>query len=192
MRRILTYLLFIVAGTAGLQSQSVSAKVASDLYFGEALFYAHQDDYFEAIARLDAELGQYYGLDERGLDTLHLYIDNAEFSVGDFELYYRMHQRAGRAIKAVIEGNVDPAVRNEAIYRLSRILMQKNQPVNALHAIDRIKGDVPKRIRDDVQYQRALIYMVNRRPTDAIRYSKDFRAATRMAALLPTILVFHC
>ena len=38
----------------------------------------------------------------------------SEFSVGDFELYYRMHHRAGRAIKAVLEGAVDEDVRNEA------------------------------------------------------------------------------
>lgn len=149
--------------------RQVEAKVSTDLYFGEAIFYAHQDEYFDAISRLDAELGQYYGLDEPGLDTLHLHIDNAQFSVGDFELYYRMHQRAGRAIKAVIEGNVEPAVRNEAIYRLAKILMQKNQPVNALHAIDKIKGEVPNRIRDDVAYTKAVIYMVNGRPTDAIK-----------------------
>ncbi|MBE9516337.1 MAG: tetratricopeptide repeat protein [Proteobacteria bacterium] len=150
-------------------SAATAARASTDLYFGEALFYAHQDEYFDAISRLDAELGQYYSLDEPGLDSLHLYIDNAQFSVGDFELYYRMHQRAGRAIKAVIEGNVEPAVRNEAIYRLAKILLQKNQPVNALHAIDKIKGKVPDRVRDDIAYMRALIYMVNGRPTDAVK-----------------------
>ena len=145
-----------------------AASKSPDLYFGEALYYVHQGEYFSAISRLDAELGLYNGLDEPGLDSLHLYIDDARFSVGDFELYYRMHQRAGRAIKSVIEGNVEPVVRNEAIYRLARILMQKNQPVNALHAIDRIKGEVPKHIRDDVAYMKGVIYMVNGRPTDAI------------------------
>jgi hypothetical protein len=29
-----------------------------DLYFGEALYHAHQGQYFEALERLDAELGQ--------------------------------------------------------------------------------------------------------------------------------------
>lgn len=145
-----------------------AASKTPDLFFGEALYYVNQGEYFDAISRLDAELGLYNGLDEPGRDSLHLYIDDARFSAGDFELYYRMHQRAGRAIKSVIEGNVEPAVRNEAIYRLAKILMQKNQPVNALHAIDRIKGEVPKHIRDDVAYMKAVIYMVNGRPTEAI------------------------
>jgi hypothetical protein len=30
-----------------------------DPYFGEALYYAHQGRYFDAIARLDTELGQH-------------------------------------------------------------------------------------------------------------------------------------
>ena len=55
-------------------------------------------------------------LDEPALDSLHHHINDAEFSVGDFELNYRMHHRAGRAIKAVLEANVDEAVRNEAAY----------------------------------------------------------------------------
>ena len=85
-----------------------------DLYFGEALYDAYQGDHFDAIARLDTELGQYHGLDEPQLDTLYFHINEAEFFVGDFELSYRMHLRSGRAIKAVLEGNVKPAVRNEA------------------------------------------------------------------------------
>ncbi len=63
--------------------------------------------------------------------------------MGDFELFYRMHQRAGRAIKAVIEGNVEETVRNEAIFRLARIYFQKDQPENALQAVERIRGAVP-------------------------------------------------
>ena len=70
-----------------------------DLYFGEALYYANQGHYFEALERLDAELAQYHGLDEPQLDSLHYHSGQAEFSVGDFELNYRMHHRAGRAIR---------------------------------------------------------------------------------------------
>lgn len=170
MMRSATFLSFCAIFSLGALSLNTGRVNAStDLYFGEAIFYAHKNEYFDAISRLDAELGQYYSLDEPGLGSLHHYIDNAQFSVGDFELYYRMHQRAGRAIKSVIEGNVEPKVRNEAIYRLAKILLQKNQPVNALHAIDKIQGEIPKSVRDDAAYTRAVIYMVNGRPTDAMK-----------------------
>ena len=132
-----------------------------DPYFGEALFHAHQGEHFDAIARLDTELKQYYGVDEPQLDTLHFHINQAEFSVGDFELSYRMHRRAGRAIKAVIEGNVEPVVRNEAIFRLARIYFQKEQNINALHAIERIEGEIPRRIANDVAFLKGQIYMAN-------------------------------
>ena len=71
-------------------------------------------------------------------------INEAEFSVGDFELNYRMHHRAGRAIKAVLEGAVDEATRNEAAFRLARIHFQKTQLDDASHALARIEGAVPE------------------------------------------------
>lgn len=138
-----------------------------DPYFGEALYYAYQGEYFDAIARLDTELKQFYGVDEPQLDTLHFHINQAEFDVGDFELSYRMHRKAGRAIKAVIEGNVPPVVRNEAIYRLARIYFKKDQNINALHTIERIEGEVAESLVNDVAFLKAQIYMANGRFSDA-------------------------
>jgi predicted negative regulator of RcsB-dependent stress response len=139
-----------------------------DLYFGEAIYNAHQGRYFEALERLDAELAQHHGLDEPELDSLYYQLKDAEFSVGDFELRYRMHHRAGRAIKAVLEGAVDEVVRNDAAYRLARIHFQNGQPEDALHALERIHGRVPDEIRDDIEFLRANVYMALERPADAV------------------------
>jgi tetratricopeptide (TPR) repeat protein len=152
-----------------------------DLYFGEALFHAYQGQYFDAIQRLDTELTQYRGLDEPGLDTLHYHINDAEFSVGDFELDYRMHQKAGRAIKAVLEGAVDASVRNEAAFRLARIHFQKDQLDDALQALARIDGPVPEKIKDDVEFLRANIYMATGRPGDAANVLKQLRNDASLA-----------
>ena len=73
---------------------------AKDLYLGEAYYQAVQGNHFDAISRLDTELWQYRRLDDPKLDPLHYQVNQASFSVGDFELSYRMHQRAGRAMKA--------------------------------------------------------------------------------------------
>ena len=166
-RRIvfLTSLMFFIASSAAADRSA--PKELKDLYFGEALYCAYQGDWFDSIARLDVELGQHHGLDEPERDTLYYHINHAEFAVGDFELAYRMHHRAGRAIKRVIEGNVEEQVRNEAIFRLARIYFQKDQPVNALHAVERIRGDVPERIRDDLAFLRAHILMANGRFVEA-------------------------
>jgi tetratricopeptide (TPR) repeat protein len=139
-----------------------------DLHFGEALYYAHQERYFDALQRLDAEIAQHYDVDEPELDSLHYHIGHAEFSVGDFELGYRMHHRAGRAIRAVLEADVDLEVRNEAAFRLARIHFQKGQPGDALHALERIRGRIPEAVRDDIEFLRANVYMALGRPSDAV------------------------
>jgi len=130
-----------------------------DLYYGEALYFAYQGQYFEALERLDTEVKQHDDVDEPELDSLFAYMDDAEFSLGDFELRYRMHHRAGRAIKAVLEGAVDEVVRNDAAYRLARIHFQKQQMEDALLALDRIQGEIPRSIRDDIEFLRANVYL---------------------------------
>jgi len=139
-----------------------------DLYFGEALYYAHQGYFFEALERLDTEVKQYDELDEPELDTLYYHINDAEFFLGDFELRYRMHHRAGRAITAVLEGSVDEYVRNDAAYRLARIHFQKNQMADATLALERIDGNIPESIRDDIEFLQASIYLAQGRPADSV------------------------
>ncbi|HEX9626629.1 MAG TPA: hypothetical protein VGA00_06800 [Acidiferrobacterales bacterium] len=176
-RLALLLLGIFVAASSSPAADKARHGPLKDLYFGEALYYAHQGEHFAAIARLDTELGQYYGLDEPGLDTLHYHINDAEFSVGDFELSYRMHLRAGRAFKAVLEGNVPPPVRNEAAYRLARIHFQKDQPREALTALERIQGKVPERIRDDLAFLRANTYMAVGRFADAAKVYREMQNA---------------
>ncbi len=177
MLRTSLCLLGLCVATQAFAADSASKSAPRDLYLGEAFYYAQQGEYFDAISRLDTELGQFYRLDERNLDPFHLQSNFAEFSVGDFELSYRMHQRAGRAIKAVLEGNVGQDIKNEAAFRLARIYYQKSDPLNALHAIERIHGKIPERIRDDEQYLRAQINMVNGRFPEAIAILEGMKGA---------------
>ncbi len=149
-------------------AEDTSDQQSRDLFLGEAFYYAQQGLYFDAISRLDSELEQYYRVDEQALDPLHLHAGHAEFSVGDFELSYRMHRKAGRAIKAVLEGDVDQQIKNEAAYRLARIFYEKGEKLNAVHTIDRIEGTVPESVRDDERLLRAQIYTVNGRFSEAI------------------------
>jgi hypothetical protein len=167
------------ATTLWVAGNAVSADL-KDLYFREAVYYSHQGEYFEALERLDAELAQHHRLDEPELDTLYPHIGEAEFSVGDFELRYRMHHRAGRAIRAVLEGDVEEEVRNDAAFRLARIHFQKDQPEEALHALNRISGRIPEPIRADVEFLRANVYMALDRPGDAIEVLAGLRDAENL------------
>ena len=148
--------LILLAGTVTNPARSEELK---DLYFGEALYYANQGDWFAALERLDTEVRQHRSVDEPELDTLHYHLGDAQFSLGDFELRYRMHHRAGRAIRAVLEASVSDEIRNDAAYRLARIHFQKGQMEEALQALGRIEGEIPQYIRDDIEFLRANVHL---------------------------------
>jgi tetratricopeptide (TPR) repeat protein len=174
------HLLLSLALAASLMARVASAGDLKDLYFGEAIFEAAQGRYFEALERLDAELAQHRRVDEPQRDTLHCHLATAEFDVGDFELDYRMHHRAGRAIKAVLEANVDDVIRNEAAFRLARIHFQKDQPEEALQALERIHGRIPDAIRDDLEFLRANVYLSLGRPADAVSVLTKLQGAPNL------------
>jgi hypothetical protein len=177
MKRLSVLLTILIFSASSASTGASAPKELEDLHFGEALYYAFQGDWFDAISRLDTELMQHYRVDEPERDTLHYHVDQAEFDVGDFELAYRMHQRAGRAFTAVIEGNVEEPVRNEAIFRLARLYFQKNQPFFAQDAVASIRGVVPPEIRDDLDFLRAQIHMANGRFAEAARILNDLQDA---------------
>lgn len=160
---------------------AAAADDIRDLYFGEALYYAFQGHYFEALRRLDAELAQHYRVDEPKLDSLYYHLNDAEFSLGDFELRYGMHHRAGRAIRAVLEADVEDRVRNDAAYRLARLHFEKGQLDDALRALGRIEGRVPEAIRDDIQFLRANVYLAMQRPALAVQTLEKLEADSELA-----------
>ena len=164
-RRIRSALIVLPALLPG---SSALAGELKDPYLGEALYYAYQERYFEALERLDAEIALHYAVDEPELDSLYPHIGQAEFSVGDFELHYRMHHRAGRAITAVLEADVPEPVRNEAAFRLARIHFQKSQSHDALLALESIRGEIPEDIQDDIEFLRANVYLAIGRAADAV------------------------
>lgn len=164
--------LSVAVGAAAVDSGSAEIE---DLFFGEAMYQAYQENYFDAIVTLDTELQQYRNLDEPELDPFTAHLGQAEFSVGDLELSYRMHREAGRAIEAVLKGNVAQPVRNEAAYRLARIQYHKQQPRNALHALEMIEGRVPERVRADEQFLRARVYMELGRFEEAVALLEDLK-----------------
>ena len=145
-----------------------------DLYFGEILYYAYQDLHFDALSSLDNELSQYYELDESDLDPFHEHLGQAEFTVGDIELQYRMSKRAGKAIQAVLGEGIDAVTRNQAALALARVFYKKNEPASTLYALDLIldddgksryekkyalnvlRGEEPETFDTDVAYLRAL------------------------------------
>lgn len=174
---IIFILLQLLCGGSALAAWSASDELG-DLYFGEALFYAFQEDYFSAITRLDIELAQHYELDQPGLDSLAQHRTEAEFDVGDLELHYRMHQRAGRAIERVLNAkSVPQQVRNAAAYRLARIYYEKGSYINTIHALDLIRDDAEKPLKRQADMLRAQAHMTQRNFDQAIKLLQPIRNA---------------
>ncbi|MCW9048685.1 MAG: tetratricopeptide repeat protein [Gammaproteobacteria bacterium] len=173
MLRILKFIaVSLFAFNATAENTIDKAPVLKDIFYGESLFYAFQDKHFDAISKLDAELGQYYALDNPSLDPFNQHINHAEFSVGSFELAYRMHQRAGRAIKSIMESNLNQEIRNEAAYRLAQIFYRKNQPGNALDILEKIQGEMADELRVDEIHLRAQVYISTGKFAEAIELLK--------------------
>ncbi len=164
--------LAVVLTAGAVMASPPATTTTTDPYFGEALYYAHQGHYFEAIGRLDAEMAQHRAVDEPQLDSLYADIAAAKFSVGDFELNYRMHHKAGRAVEAVLKANVADPVRNDATYRLARIQLAKGEPEDALGSLNGIRGQIPEPIRIDIELLRANTLMSLDRPAEAVEVLK--------------------
>jgi len=176
MFRITKLLLFSLLSFSVVAENTIdNAPELKDIFYGESLFYAFQDKHFDAISKLDAELDQYYALDNPSLDPFNQHINHAEFSVGSFELAYRMHQRAGRAIKSIMESNLNQKIRNEAAFRLAQIYYRKNQPGNALDVLEKIKGEMANDLRVDEIYLRAQVYISTGKFIEAIKLLKSIK-----------------
>src|SRR5215469_4958731 len=169
--------LWMGVALAAIATRPSAAADLRDLYFGEALYQAYQGQYFDALERLDAELAQHRRVDEPERDSLQYHIRQADFSVGYFELRYRMPLRAGRALSAVLDAGVEQPVKNEAAFRLARIEFQKDQPEDALNALARIHGTIPEGIRNDVEFLRANAYLAVGRPADAVEVLRRLQSA---------------
>ena len=150
--------------------------------YGEALYYAYQGQWFEALEKLHTEVKRVHGDAGRGDDEFWFEPVDANFSVGDFELNYRMHRRATRVIQAALEEPVDESFHNHAAYRLARLHFRKGQNHDALRALEGISGDMPDEIRDDVAFLRANVYLALEWPDPAVRVLEKLRKSREYGA----------
>ena len=136
---------------AGLATNASRAEETQRTSYGEALYYAYQGKWFEALEQLNTG--------EPDRDAAWLRAIDANFSAGDIELNYRMHRRAARIIQAALKDSADEPFHDHAAYRLARLHFRKGQKHDALRALDRITKDVPDDIQEDTAFLRASVYL---------------------------------
>ena len=156
-RRQLSTLGFVLA--AGFFASAGRSEEAQDVAFDKVLYHAYQGKWFETLEQLQTQLYLRDSKADPAGDAFWYQAVDANFSVGDFELNYRMDRRAARIIQAALVESSDERFHNHAAYRLARLHFRKGQAHDALRALDRISGDIPDDIGDDVAFLRASIYL---------------------------------
>lgn len=120
-----------------------------DLAYGEVLFDFYQENYFDAISRLQSA-------QERHEFKYHA--AEADLLLGGMSLSYGMDREATRLFNALLNDSVRPEVRDRAWYYLGRIAFQKGRPADAAAALEHIDiQDNSRALRAQRSEQRMLL-----------------------------------
>jgi len=174
---------FLVSLPLLADTQSIrTTRDIRDLFFGEALYFYNQKDYFDAVALLDAELAQLYSLDDPTRDSLNYHREESELYVADMELSYRMHQKVGRTMQRLLGKSVHASIRNEAAYRLAHIAFIKSAYDDALADLDRIDDKVTSKLKQKAALLRGQSLIALQRYPEAIAILKTVSATPEINA----------
>ena len=106
-----------------------------DLYYGDALFYFYQEDYFRSMVHLDAATS---------LGRVPNHRTEAELIKGALYLSLGQHTEAGRIFEALLDENVALEVRNRAWFYLAKLWYQRGYLGEAQRALQSIQGVLPQ------------------------------------------------
>lgn len=140
----------VLAGiSAHVDAASEKPSEVQDLAYGEVLFSFYQENYFDAISRLQqAQTRQ----------ELNYHTKEAELLLGGMSLAYGMDREATQRFNALLNETVAPEVRDRAWYYLGRIAFQKGRPADAAAALAHIDlQDNSRAVREQRADQHMLL-----------------------------------
>lgn len=140
-------------GEAPARDLPPPAKVR-DLDYGDVLFRYFQDDYFDALVRLEVS---------RDLARLGIHADDAELLSGGLYLSLGMHAEAGRIFERLLAGPVPQSVSDRAHFYLARIGYQRGYYAEAWRSLQRIRGPLPGKLEPERQLLAANVLMAQER-----------------------------
>ena len=131
-----------------------------DLDYGDVLFHFFQDDYFEALVRLEVshELGR---MPEHAAE--------AELLAGGLYLSLGLHGEATRRFEAVLAGPVPQSVSDRAHFYLARIGFQRGYLEESARSLSRIRGSLPGKLEPERRLLEANVLMAQGRYAEAAR-----------------------
>ncbi len=141
-----------------------------DLDYGDVLFHFFQDDYFEAIVRLEAN---------RDFNRLTHHAAEAELLSGGLYLSLGLHTEAERIFDRLLAGPVAPSVRDRARFYLARIGYQRGYYEAALRNLGLIEQPLAGKLEPERRLLEANVLMsLGRYAEAAERLASWPRAAT--------------
>jgi lipopolysaccharide biosynthesis regulator YciM len=136
-----------------------SSQVVQDLYYGDVLFYFYQDDYFQALTRVDAALD---------LGRVDHHLVESRLLKGGLYLSIGQHVEAGNIFKELLNDNVPDHVRNRAWFYLAKVWYQRGYYDDADHALNSIAGTLEDGLESERRLLHAEVLMGQGRYADAI------------------------
>ena len=129
-----------------------------DLDYGDVLFHFFQDDYFEALVRLEVahELGR-----------MPDHESEAALLAGGLYLSLGMHTEASRRFEGLLAGPVPQSVSNRAHFYLARIGFQRGYLDEAERSLARIRGPLPGELESERKLLAANVLMGRGRFSEA-------------------------
>jgi hypothetical protein len=136
-----------------------TAQVVQDLYYGDVLFYFYQDDYLQALTRVDTAL-------EQGRVPHH--VIESRLVKGGLYLSMGEHVEAGNIFKELLNENVPNDVRNRAWFYLAEVWYQRGYYADADLALTSIAGELQGGLESERKLLHAEVLMGQGRYNDAI------------------------
>jgi hypothetical protein len=153
----------VVASTAALAAADPPSDLPPpakirDLDYGDVLFHFFQDDYFDALVRL-----------ETAKDTGRLpdHAEDAELLAGGLYLSLGMHTEAARRFERLLARPVPQSVSDRAHFYLARIGFQRGYLEEAARSLGRIRGPLPGDLEPERQLLAANVLMAQGRYAEA-------------------------
>jgi hypothetical protein len=153
----------VVASTAALAAADPPSDLPPpakirDLDYGDVLFHFFQDDYFDALVRLEAA---------KDTGRLPDHAEDAELLAGGLYLSLGMHTEAARRFERLLARPVPQSVSDRAHFYLARIGFQRGYLEEAARSLGRIRGPLPGDLEPERQLLAANVLMAQGRYAEA-------------------------
>jgi len=167
--RIRRWTLICVAGVLASGAGAAHAEDAArdlpppgkvrDLDYGDVLFHFFQDDYFDALVRLEVS---------RDLNRIEHHSSEAELLSGGLYLSLGLHSEASRIFNRLLAGPVPQSVSDRAHFYLARIGYQRGYHAEAWRSLERIRAPLPGPLESERRLLASNVLMAQGRYSEAV------------------------